>query len=65
MCYDYGDLNETGGNYKIQPAEGIEVDLEEHDQFCGCGFEEGFSDSGLSSEDDHDLSEPGPSESEM
>ena len=65
MYYDYGDLNETGGSYKIRLAEGIEVNLEEHDQFCGCGCEERFSDSGLSSEDDYELSELELSEPEM
>ena len=65
MYYDYGDLDETGGNYKIQLADGIEVGVEEHEQLCGCGCEEGFSDSGLSSEDDYELSELELSEPEM
>ena len=65
MYYDYGDLDETGGNYKIQLAGGMEVDLEEHEQFCGCGCEEGFSDSGLSNEEDNELSELELSEREV
>lgn len=65
VYYDYGNLDETGGNYKIQLADGIEVDLEEHEQFCGCGCEEGFSDSDLSSWDADELSELELSEPEM
>jgi hypothetical protein len=36
--YDYGDLNETGGSYKVQFVDGTEISLEEHERFCDCGL---------------------------
>ena len=58
-------LMEYKGLTSTQLADGIEVGVEEHEQLCGCGCEEGFSDSGLSSEDDYELSELELSEPEM
>jgi hypothetical protein len=34
--YDYGDLNETGGRYKVQLDDGTEVSLGEHEESCDC-----------------------------
>lgn len=38
--YDYGDLDETGGKYKVQLDDGTEISLEEHEKYCGCDCED-------------------------
>lgn len=65
--YDYGDLNETGGRYKVQLTDGTEVSLEEHEKSCGCGCGcgERFSEGDSTSESDGGLSEMETSELEM
>lgn len=63
--YDYGDLNETGGSYKVQLADGTEVSLEEHENSCGCGCGEGFSQGDITSESGGELSDMETSELEM
>jgi hypothetical protein len=40
--YNYGDLDETGGKYRVQLVDGTEVSLEEHERFCRCGLGEGI-----------------------
>lgn len=42
--HDYGDLDEIGGKYKIQLADGREISLEEHERFYRCVSSEGISD---------------------
>lgn len=39
--YDYGDLDETGGNYVVQLENDREVSLEEHARTCKCDFQSG------------------------
>lgn len=36
---DYGDLEETGGYYKVQLEDGREISLEEHEKICGCDLD--------------------------
>ncbi|KAL1586074.1 hypothetical protein WHR41_04707 [Cladosporium halotolerans] len=38
--YGYGDLEETGGNYKVVIEGGGEVSLEYHEQICGCDLDD-------------------------
>lgn len=40
---DYGDLEETGGSYKVQFEDGEEMTLEEHDEICGCDLDDDYS----------------------
>lgn len=42
--YDYGDLNEEGGLYKVQYTCGVEITLEEHQRRCGCNLDVDESD---------------------
>jgi hypothetical protein len=65
VCYDYGDLEETGGSYKVQLDDGTEITLEEHEKSCGCGCGclEEWHQSDSTSESDGELSELELSES--
>jgi hypothetical protein len=49
--YDYGDLNESGGSYKVQLVDGTEISLEEHERFCDCGLGENDSENWCLDED--------------
>lgn len=66
MYYDYGDLDETDGNYKIQLADGTEITLEEHEKSCGCDCDcwEDRRHGGYTDQSDDEVSEPELSESE-
>jgi hypothetical protein len=52
--YDYGDLDETGGMYKVQLDDGTEISLEEHEGSCGCGCEDRLLCEYMSSDADGD-----------
>jgi hypothetical protein len=39
--YDYGDLDETGGNYVVQLENDQEISLEEHSRTCNCDVQSG------------------------
>jgi len=41
--YDYGDLDETGGNYVVQLENDQEISLEEHSRTCDCDLQSGSS----------------------
>lgn len=32
--HNYGDLDETGGKYRVQLVDGTEISLKEHERFC-------------------------------
>ena len=39
--HDYGDLDETGGNYVVQLEKDQEISLEEHSRTCNCDLQSG------------------------
>lgn len=37
--FGYSDLQETGGSYKVEVEDGIEISIEEHEKLCGCDLD--------------------------